>query len=365
MKKLITLAIALAMVLSMTITSSAYALMEVDYDLKGATGTAVDKDGEPCTDYFVYMSGDIELFSEIVEMYNTLLNDSLPNPMNSPDMESPTLMGIYMTHVEFDPTAPEIGDVTYTITPQIGGFDENTTYQLFAWNRAGDWDPVESTIKGNSIEVTVETNGGDQFALLVDKDTLSEGADPAQHGNQVLLKDIYGHDGENNPIKGLGIIYRMEDDITEADLMFKTLFNDDLYYTLISAKDSDVNKDDLEILEKMDPIFITKSAPAVPLTFTFEYDKVNEGSKVFILHDKRQEEESDPDWELITPTVGNGRFTAEFNSLSPVVIYEDDTTLNCYVPTSPVTGDGDMNYIIFLGLIALASMGIVAIRYNR
>ena len=369
MKKFITLAIALVMVLSMTITASAYAQVEFDYELKGATGTAVDKDGEPCIDYFIYMSGDIETFSEAFEAYYILLNDVLPNPMVSPDMESPTLMGAYTTHVEFDSTAPEIGDVTYTITPQIAGFDENTTYQLFSWNRADDWDAVTSSVNGNSIEVTVETNGGDYFALLVDKDTLSQGEEPAQHGNQVLFMDINVNDGANNPIKGLGMIYRLEDDITEADLIFKTLFDNDLYYTMISSDDSGVNKDDLVILDKMNLLIFAKEYPVFPLTVTFEYDKVNENSKVYLLHDKRAEEEASPDWELIIPTVGNGTFIAEFSSFSPVVIYADATTLNGYVdnstPLSPVTGDGDMNYIIFLGLIVLVSMGIVAKKINQ
>ncbi|HKK95818.1 MAG TPA: LPXTG cell wall anchor domain-containing protein, partial [Anaerovoracaceae bacterium] len=208
-----------------------------------------------------------------------------------------------------------------------------------------------------------------EFALLVDKDTLSEGAEPTQHGNQILVKNIEGKDGNDNPISGLGLIYRFEDDITEADLMFKTLFTDDLYYTLISLGNFDVNKDDLVILDKMDLIFVYKEMPVVPLTFTFEYDKVNENSQVYVFHKIRGEEELSTDWELITPTVGNGTFTAEFNSLSPVVLYADATTLNGYEepvipeepsePLSPVTGDSDMGYALLIGIIALAGMGIV------
>ena len=361
MKKFTALVLALVLVMSMTITSSAIDVVNVDYDLKGASSIAVDENGTPCDIYFAYLTGNIVKFSEIVENYNSLLNSVLTDPTNYPEMTTPTLMGLYLTHMELDGFVSK--DVTYKITPQIAGFDENTVYQLFTWDRMTGWTGVRSSVNGSSIEVSISSKGNDQLALLVDKSTLSEGVEPVQQGNNIFIKEINGHDGDSNPVSALGLIYNIDFNIADITGMFTSLFVDDLYFNMISQRDPDANKDDLVMLEGMDILYVTKEAPVYPLTFNFEYDKVNENSVIYILHGNRSDSSDGYDWELIIPNVEDGALSVEFNSLSPVVIYADKTTLNGYVaptPLSPVTGDSDMGYALIIGLIALVSMGLVA-----
>lgn len=368
MKKIVALMLALVLIMSMTINASAYRMVNVDYDLKGATCTAMNSEYEDCYDYMMYITGDIDYARHLFGPLMGYLDDALGNPANYVEDYDATLMGIYMCHINFDPAA-EIGEIAYTITPQIGGFNESTQYQLFLWNGIDAWEPVISAVRGNSIRVNVDSNGTETFALAVDKNSLGNEAAPAKSGNDIHLTGVNGTDDEGNTVLGYSMIYRFDEDVSFSRSLFNSLFTDDLYFTLLNSNNQDVDKDDLELMEKMDVIIPNIDTYAMPLTLTFEYDKVNPNSKIYVFHDKSTEEDSSPDWELIIPTVGSGTFTAEFNSLSPVVLYADATTLNGYVddstPLSPVTGDGDMNYIIFLGLIALASMGIVAKKYNR
>ena len=364
MKKIVALMLALIFMFSMTINASAYRLVNVDYDLKGATCTAMNSEYEDCYDYMMYITGDIDYLSHLFGPLMEYLDTALKDPRSYSGDYDVTLMGLYMCHINYDPTA-EIGEIAYTITPQIGGFNESTQYQLFYWDGHSAWIPVESLVRGNSLRVNIDSNGTETFALAVNQDSLGDGAAPAKSGNEILLTGVSGTDGEGNSVLGYNMIYRFDEDVSYSRSLFNSLFTDDLYFTLLTSGNEDVDKDDLELMDKIDVIIPNLDTYTLPLTLTFDYDKVNSNSKVYVFHDKSTEEDSSPDWELIIPTVGNGSFTAEFDSLSPVVLYADATTLNGYVPTSPVTGDGYMNYIIFLGLIALASMGIVAKKYNR
>ena len=100
-----------------------------------------------------------------------------------------------------------------------------------------------------------------------------------------------------------------------------------------------------------------------PVTITFDYPNVNENSKVYIFHLT-----SEIEWETIEATVSNGKVTATFNSLSPVMIYADSSTLGAPnsegAPESPETGDGGYLYILVIGILMLGSLSLVLLKQD-
>lgn len=360
MKKLIVALLSLTILLSMTAIVSATSAEEVPVDLKGATCTMIDQNDQDIYDYMIYVTGDVEVADNMMPMIAVLGNQLRASSAYYPGQTDPCTMGLYETN---GTTPVATSTITYTFTPQIKGFNSETKYQLLVYNsmeNVEEWEVIESSLVNNKIVVTKEGNGAERFALVVDRDTLDpNGTEPARAGNEVNCSTIIGKDPSNQDV-GLAVYaFIFEDEIGKVDGMFDGLFEQDLFFTLISGEDGDVQKDDLKMMYKMQ--VLTMGDPTFPVTVTFTDASINEDSKVFILHDKGQE---DDEWELVPNTPGEGFTVATFTSLSPVVIYADATTLNGSTPLSPVTGDSDLIYVLIIGLIALVSIGLVARKSN-
>ena len=364
MKKLIVAILSLTILLSMTAIVSASSAQKIPVDLKGATCTMVDQNDQDIYDYMAYVTGEIKVAGNMMSIIDILGFQLRASTSYYPGQTDPCTMGIYETNGS---TPFATSTITYTFDPQIKGFDSGTRYQLLVYNgmeNVEEWEVIDSNLVNNKIVATKEGNGAERFALIVDRDTLDpNGAEPVKAGNEVNCKTVIGKDPSNQDV-GLAVYtFILREEVGKIDGMFNGLFEQDLFFTLISGEDSDVQKDDLELMYKMQ--ILPMGDPQYPVTVTFNDSLFNSNSKIFILHDRNTEED---DWEVVANTPGEGFTVATFNSLSPVAIYADATTLNSRTndntPLSPVTGDSDLIYVLIIGLIALGSIGLVARKSN-
>ena len=359
MKKLVSLLIALIMVMSMTIMSYGIALPGMD--LKGASATMTNSEGEDCYDYFLFMTGDGEAVTTVQTNLDTLRYYLAVNT----SYHDGTIMGYYYTAVTYDHLSTP-GTITYKITPQIKGFDENTEFLVCAYGQNDAWSSLTSSYVDGEVVFDYESNAIDRFALVVRENTLDpDGVEPTKEGDEVYVELKDGIDANGNPVELPLMFVRTNGTDSGIDDFFNPIFNDNAYFTLISGS-NDITLGDLQLLEKLEILVMDQEELAFPIELTISNSLINENTVLYPVHNRRLGQDG-PALEILDYTPGDGEVTLVFNAFSPTALYADATTLNGYVaptPLSPVTGDSDMGYVLLIGIIALAGMGIVAKKSN-
>jgi len=375
MKKILSLIIALIMIISVTVMSYG-APIPVKIDLKGATATMINSEGEECFDYFLYMTGeedDVLLIEDSLRTLRYYLNSNT-------SYSDGTIMGHYQSKVTYDITSTP-GTITYSIKPQIKGFNENTEFLVCAFGQDDNWSSIDSNYVDGEIVFDYESNGIDKFDLVVRESTLDpNGVEPTKEGDEIHVAMKDGIDANGNPVALPIIFVRTSETDSTMDNWFSSIIDNDAYYALINES-NDVTKDNLQLLERVEILLLEQEGMAFPIRLTLSNSLINANTVLYPLHNPGNDniginpvsyngvDNEGPNWEIIEYTAGDGEVTLVFDSFSPVALYADRTTLTGYVepvtpeepsePLSPVTGDSDMGYALLIGIIALAGMGIV------
>ena len=147
-------------------------------------------------------------------------------------------------------------------------------------------------------------------------------------------------------------------DAAAAGAAFVTIEQTDLAYNLVKETYSDIAPENIRMISLMD-VYIKGDASLVkfPVTLTFEVNSVESTTRAYVIHFQ------DNNWVIMDSEVGDGTITTTFNSLSPVSIFVDVTTLgDATDENSPNTGDNMLSYIMILG--TMAAMAFIMV-YRR
>ena len=364
MKKVKIIFLSLFLVMSFTMTSFAGLISPPDRSLKATTITGCDSSATPVvfpmantiyTETNLPTGYDADVFDDIM---NTGLTVGHMIDVHGSDADNVLLIGLYYIEPNVTDISALVKPLKYTITPSIYGFSSSTDFCVF--QRIGlTWQLISSdnvTVNSGSIIVsTSETYT--PFALVVDTSTLSNGGvvppitppgDEEEEDDGIDKWNITGIDKNGNEVSGIAT--GREGSVEGMDHYFREFHDSVLLESMLPS-----GADNIVLLHAMD-IDMEKGVE-FPVTITFDYPNVNENSKVYIFHLTSKIE-----WETIEAVVSNGKVTATFNSLSPVMIYADSSTLGSpEVPESPETGDDGYMYII-IGMIALGLISIMFIK---
>lgn len=140
-------------------------------------------------------------------------------------------------------------------------------------------------------------------------------------------------------------------DAASAGAAFVTIEQTDLAYNLVKETYNDIAPENIRMISLMD-VYIKGDASLVkfPVTLTFEVNSVEPTTRAYVIHFQNN------NWVIMDSEVGDGTITTTFNSLSPVSIFVDVTTLGDSTDeNSPNTGDNMIIYFMILGIVSTLS----------
>ena len=146
-------------------------------------------------------------------------------------------------------------------------------------------------------------------------------------------------------------------DAASAGAAFVTIEQTDTAYNLVKATYPGIAPENVRMISLMD-VYIKGDASLIkfPITLTFEVNSVESTTKAYVIHFE------DNDWVILDSVAGDGTVSAEFDSLSPVSIFVDSSTLGVTDETAPNTGDSMLIYVMIIGMVAC--IGLICI-YRR
>ena len=330
MKKLTVLTLTIILILTFTITSYGAGATPPARDLRSATVASLDSD-EPqavipmMIDYYT----DVTTLSEWnQETFNYVINTSYTidqmNEVHGTALDNVLLIGLYHLEPNLDGEAISalVKPYVHTITPNIYGITADSDVCVFQGTGMGNWERIDQaniTVGVGTITVSTESSIT-PFAIVVDKTTLLNNgvtppaviipgpiSPPFEDPETELLDEwnITGIDSTGATVTG--VAYGKAGTVEGLGVAFAEFDDSDLMNSMLPE-----GAENLVVLHGLE--IEMEEATVFPVTITFDYPNVNKDSKVYIFHLPLQGE-----WELIEATVCDGKVTATFDSLSPVI----------------------------------------------